>query len=250
LSPPGPAPRPLITVVLATRNAAATIRRALGSVVEQSCRSVEMVVVDGASSDRTLEAVREVAPAARWVSEPDRGIYDAMNKGVAMAAGEWLYFLGADDRVYSPQTFTRLEERMAEPSLDVIYGNVLLKEGDRSTVYDGPFDWRKLYYKNVCQQANFYRRRVFDRVGPFRLAYPYVADHALNLRVFGDGALRKEFVDEIIAEFRAEGASFTFPDLPFSEDRDRLFRAAFGLRRWLTLKAGERVRHHLGRWRS
>jgi glycosyltransferase involved in cell wall biosynthesis len=239
----------LVSVVLVTLDAAGTVRRALESVRAQTLRSLEPVVVDGGSRDGTLEIVREVCPTARWVSEPDGGIYDAMNKGIALAAGEWIYFLGADDALHSPETLRRLEPHLADARIDVLYGNVIIEKGGRRSVYDGRFGWRKLYSRNVCHQSVFYRRRVFDRVGRFDLRYRWVADHALNLRVFGDRGLRKRYVDEVIAHYNADGASFTFPDLAFAEDRDRLFRQAFGPARLWAVKALARARHLVERRR-
>jgi glycosyltransferase involved in cell wall biosynthesis len=237
----------LVSVVLVTLDAAATVRRALESVRAQAGASMELVVVDGGSRDGTLDIVRELCPQARSISEPDRGIYDAMNKGISLAGGEWIYFLGADDALHSPDTLRRLEPHLNDPRLDVVYGDVIFEQGGRRSVYDGRFGWRKLYLKNACHQSMFYRRRVFDRVGLFDLRYRWVADHALNFRVFGDRTLRKRYVDEIVADYNADGASFTFPDLPFAEDRDRLFREAFGPARLWAAKALARARHLVAR---
>ncbi|GHV55207.1 hypothetical protein FACS1894206_09360 [Deltaproteobacteria bacterium] len=108
---------PFFTIITATRSAAAILPRLLDSLAAQTCRDFELVVQDGASRDNTvavLESYRERIPAVSLVSEPDTGIYDAWNKALARAQGEWLLFLGADDCLYTPDVLTKAWEQLAE----------------------------------------------------------------------------------------------------------------------------------------
>lgn len=220
--------RPPLSIIVVTLNAASTLRRALESVQAQEFPSLDLVIVDGASVDATVAIVHELFPDARLVSEPDHGIYDAMNKGLGLARGEWIYFLGADDAFHAPDVLRRLQPHLGDPSLDVLYGDVIMERRGRHRRYGGRFPWFRLYFENVCHQALFCRRRVFDRVGRFDLRYRSLADHAHNFRIFGDRSLRRRHVDLVVADFSAEGASFSIPDEPFIRDRDVLFRNAFG----------------------
>lgn len=165
-----------------------------------------------------------------------------MNKGLSVASGEWIYFLGADDTLYSPETVFRLHAALERTGLDVVYGNVIFRKGANACIDDGRFDWRKLHRHNLCQQYIFYRRRVFERVGRFELRYRWLADYALNLRVFGDPGLRKLYVNELIAVFDGEGASAQHLDIAFLADRERLYREAFGRARRLTARSLDRLR--------
>jgi glycosyltransferase involved in cell wall biosynthesis len=176
------------------------------------------------------------------VSEPDDGIYDAMNKAIRMAAGDWIYFLGADDAL-CPGVLQRLEPHLRERSLDAVYGNVLFVRKGRTRIYGGAFDWRKLYRQNICHQAIFYRRSVFARLGVFDLRYRYLADWEFNYRLFGHNELAKRFVDEIVAEYNAGGASGRrSADPRFWKDRDQLFRKAFGANRLMAMWSDALVR--------
>lgn len=114
---------PQVTIVTICRNAADEIAATMTSVLEQSYDDFEYVVVDGCSDDGTLEQIKSLATTrTRWISERDTGIYDAMNKGARMAKGDWILFMNAGDRFYSPQS---LRELLREPitNLDAIYGD-------------------------------------------------------------------------------------------------------------------------------
>jgi glycosyltransferase involved in cell wall biosynthesis len=216
----------LVSIIMVTLNSASTLRRALDSVASQTMRNRELIVVDGGSTDGTMEQIRgPESGVTRFISERDRGIYDAMNKGVALASGEWIYFLGSDDALFDAATLEQLRPLLLRRDLDVIYGDVLLDDGTR---YDGAFRWGKLYDRNVCHQSIFYRRRVFDRLGGFCLDYPFLADWALNIQVFGDSSFRKKHTNQVIAHYSTKGSSFTRPDHAFLRDRPRLYRTAFG----------------------
>lgn len=117
------ADHPQVTIVTICRNAADEIAATMASVLEQSYDDFEYVVVDGCSNDGTLERIKSLATArTRWISERDTGIYDAMNKGARMAKGDWILFMNAGDRFYSPHS---LSELLREPitELDAIYGD-------------------------------------------------------------------------------------------------------------------------------
>ena len=115
---------PLFSIITATRNAAAVLPRLLDSLAGQTCRDFELIVQDGASTDATTavaEACRERLPALAVVSEPDAGIYDAWNKALPRAGGEWILFLGADDRLAAEDTLARCKERLAGIGLEKIF---------------------------------------------------------------------------------------------------------------------------------
>ena len=121
---------PLFSIIVPTLNVAATLHACLDSVVRQTCSDFELVLVDGGSTDGTLDIAKSFAPnlGTRLVIHcgPDQGVYDAMNRGVGMATGAWLLFLGADDTLYEADTLARVAAFIGEhePS-DLVYGDVI-----------------------------------------------------------------------------------------------------------------------------
>lgn len=186
---------PLFSVVTVCRNAAAEIGRTLDSVAAQTCRDFEYLVIDGASTDGTAEIVRRWAGEGgtrfRLVSEPDRGIYDAMNKGLALANGELVVFLNAGDAFADADTLAAVEtayRRHRRP--DVLYGDVWLEhpDGRRELRAYPDLSGRFLWRNTVVHQTIFARRDLFARTGPFDVRYRYCADFDWLLAAWVGGA--------------------------------------------------------------
>lgn len=226
---------PLISVVIPALDAERTLRACIGSVVEQTGVNTEILVVDGLSSDGTMDIVREFEshhPTLRWTSEKDAGIYDAINKGVRRASGEWVYVLGSDDRLLAPETLSTVAACLGVRNEGVVYGSVLVK-GDAGwagdgRIWDGEFGLEKLLRQNICQQAVFYRRSLFASVGYFNAEYRICADWDFMLRCAGKSSLK--YVDVVVAEFNGGGASRSTGDDRFYDDFARNLVDYFGLR--------------------
>lgn len=217
-----------LSVITPTRNAQETLERCLCSVSHQNFASWEHWILDAVSSDRTVEIAQQAATRdarVRVISEPDEGIYDAMNKGIHLARGEWVYFLGADDELFDAEVLARMLTQQ-NADCDVLYGNVL--RVPRQDVYDGPFDLGKLLTRNICHQAIFYRRELFHRLGGFDLRFPVLADWEFNLRCMLDQAVRFRHVDEVVARFRLGGVS-TQPEPGWHEERMAMLGRRLGL---------------------
>lgn len=203
---------PRISIIIPAYNVEDVLDGALKSIVNQTYDNIEVWVVDGDSTDETLtiiERYRKAFPYINVVSEKDEGIYDAMNKGIDLSSGEWLYFMGADDRLFDNEVLLNLYKSGALDQVKVVYGNVLIV-GDNpwakdQDVYDGPFDLEKLLNRNICQQAIFYPRKVISKAGYFDKRYTVTADWDYNLRCFA----RQQFlyVDLTIAKFYSGGLS-------------------------------------------
>jgi glycosyltransferase involved in cell wall biosynthesis len=203
---------PVVSVITVCFNAAATIEACLDSVASQTWRAIDHVVIDGASSDGTPGILgRHRAGIATLVSEPDRGIYDAMNKGVAQARGDFVIFLNADDRFAGPAA---LADAMAEiaraPDYDVYYGALEVRHGKHSMRHDPPPPERALEEMVLgClpHQSTLARRAVLHRTGPFDLRWRRHADYDWWLRVLGDPAIRLRRIDTVVASYALGGAS-------------------------------------------
>ncbi len=164
------------------------------------------------------------------MSERDKGVYDAMNKGIRMAKGDYIYFLGSDDRLENDQVLAAVFSDPSGMEHDLIYGNV--KSPSYKGWYDGPFSYEKLLVRNISHQAIFYKRDIFRRIGDYNLRYRMHADWDLNIRCFKDPLVKPKYVDILVARFGAEGIS-SGHDIPFL--REVLIREKLN---WLDRKGG------------
>lgn len=207
-----------LSVIIPTFNSKAYINRALESVICQTNRDWEVLVMDGVSKDNTLEIVQSYHDDRITVySEPDKGIYDAMNKGIKKASGEWVYFLGSDDYLLDSDVLNQMLSNA--DGIDVVYGDVQSTHLPAEHVGE----WRDdtLCY-NRCHQAIFYRRSVFDKIGLYPLKYHICADHYVNLRLFLNKKYCLQYKPVEVAYHSAGGTSTTETDTAFYNDMDRL----------------------------
>lgn len=197
---------PLLSIITVVYNGGATLEDTIRSVGDQTYTDREYIVVDGGSSDGTIGIIKKYTGSvvSSWVSEPDKGIYDAMNKGIRMARGEWIFFLGSDDTFIHANVLTEFFARSLT-DIDLAYGDVH-SEG-YSGRYDGEFSFRKLLSKNLSHQAAFYRRSLFDRLGTYDLRYRMHADWEFNLRCFSDSRVRTSYTGVLVANFGVGGVS-------------------------------------------
>ncbi|TRZ44979.1 glycosyltransferase family 2 protein [Robertkochia solimangrovi] len=201
------------TIIIPTYNCKKVISDAINSVVLQTFSNYEIVCVDGASVDGTVEVLNEYANKysfVRVLSEPDSGIYDAMNKGVSMAEGDWILFLGADDKLYSKHTLETVYRMIKSNNFDFVYGDVVLQGSTK--IYDGRFNLFKLNFKNICHQAIFYHNRLFAKGNTFDIDLRVNADWEFNLKCFLDPTIRKKYIPIVISEFNETGTSSNTED--------------------------------------
>lgn len=206
---------PFLTIIIPTLQAERTLGEALDSVLVQEFGDLEVLIMDSVSRDRTLEIGGVYArrdPRVRIISEPDKGIYDAMNKGIGAARGEWILFLGSDDRLHDPQVLKTFAATPGLDTLDMVYGNVV--SPSYKGVYDGEFDLPKLLCRNMPHQAIFHKRSLFGSIGGYTIHYRGYADWDFNIRCFRDSRVRKKYIDLVVAYFGADGVSSRH-DVPF-----------------------------------
>lgn len=203
----------IFSIIIPTLNSEITINDCVKSVVSQTLVDIEILVIDSVSSDQTLSIIENFNDSRiRIISEKDKGIYDAMNKGILNAKGEWLYFLGSDDTLYNNQVLENVNNKIKNSGLSkVVYGDVTFKHlipywANNSLIYDGPFNLQKLQQKNICHQAIFYNKSFLELNSIlFNIKYKVCADWDLNLKCW----FKTDFLylDEIIAYFSADGLS-------------------------------------------
>ena len=181
----GTAARPAITVVTICRNALHLLRPTVESVLEQRCASIEYWIVDGGSTDGTREFLASLsARGVGTISEPDRGIADAMNKGVRLSTGSWVAHLHAGD-TYLPGALDA-ELSHAADGADILCGSILKHEERVETLFR-PNPLRLRIVMTIHHPATFTRREVFDQVGGFDERYPNAMDYDFFLRAFAQG---------------------------------------------------------------
>jgi glycosyltransferase involved in cell wall biosynthesis len=196
---------PQFSIVVPTFNAAETLRACLDSVAAQTCADFEVLLVDGGSTDGTVDIANSFAPTlgTRLVihSGPDQGPYDAMNRGVDMSTGHWLLFLGADDTLAGADTLEQVAEFIRNHDhSDLVYGDSLM--ASTGWRHAGAFDLDRLLFEaNICHQSIFYRRELFAGIGPYNLRYRLWADWDFNIRCFSNPALVIRYMDLVIANY-------------------------------------------------
>ncbi len=203
----------LISVVTVCFNSAQTIADTLRSVATQTHPDLEHIVIDGASKDDTLQIVRTLAGrVAHVVSERDTGIYDAMNKGLALATGEFVGFLNADDMFADAEAVSRIAA-VAGTGIDAVYGDLSYVNKDRPTDVlrywsSGTFDASLLRYGWMPPHPTFYiRRSLLASLGSFDLQFRIAADYDFMLRFLSRADVRVAYVPEVLVRMRAGGAS-------------------------------------------
>ena len=238
---------PLISVITVVRNAEDQITGCLASVAAQTGVAYEHWVVDGDSTDRTVAILKaSTDPRVRWISEPDAGVYDAMNKAVRKAAGDWILFLGADDRLRAG-ALRDMAVRLVDPRT-IYYGDVWMTCSHRR--YAGRFSRFRLARRNICQQAIFYPRTVFD-THTFDTTYRIVADWVLNMACRADARFRFEYVPRVVADYNDRtGTSSIQRDQAMERDYLQLLQRYFPpviARPWsVVVRVGRAVKRRLG----
>ena len=203
-------------------NAEATIESSIQSVLCQTYRDYEFVIVDGCSEDKTLDIIRKY-PSIRYISEPDTGVYDAMNKALKMADGDYLLFLGADDVLFSIDVLNNVSNYLIGDT--IYYGNVI--KSNKGVVYDGKFTRWKWGYKNICHQAIFYPKSIYKNK-KYNTEYKLVADWVYNLELLAD-SIKFRYINEVVSIYNdVDGLSSTKVDETFLKHRRMLVVNAVG----------------------
>lgn len=209
--------KPLISIITVSYNAGGTIARALESVQSQTYDNMEHVIIDGGSTDNTLEIIHQYENVIDyWVSEPDKGIYDAMNKGIQSSRGDWLLFLGADDVLLdSVHEFVSA----ITDSTAVYYGNVLHLSNNQ--LYDGEFNILKLIRRNIPHQGTFFPKNIFND-NLYDPTFPLLADYAFNLRMYSK--TKYVYLPIVFAKFNDKGISSQLVDYEFRGKLHRIIK--------------------------
>lgn len=210
--------KPLISIIIPTFNSQDTLLTCLESVVKQTFKDFEVLILDNISKDNTLSIAKSFNDyRIKIFSEADKGVYFAMNKGIDLAKGDWIFFLGSDDNFYKPNTLEKIVSSKDFIKYDVVYGNV--SSSHFKGIYGGKFDYYKLEKQNICHQAIFFNKKVFNIVGKFNLKYLIYADWEHNIRWFFSDKIKVNYLNEIITSYGPNGLSSLNRDAVFDRNK-------------------------------
>ncbi len=203
-----------VSIITVAFNAAGTIADTLESVSVQTHSAFEHIVVDGGSTDGTLKIVeRHGAHVTRLISEPDHGIYDAMNKGLRLARGEIIGFLNADDVYADNQVLERVSAVMEKEGVDALFGDAEFVRADKPQQIIRRYRSDRFCSKRLAwgwmpaHPTLFLKREIYDRFGSFKTDYRIAGDFELVARIFRGGKLTYRYLPEVMVRMRTGGIS-------------------------------------------
>lgn len=210
-----------VSVIVAVFNGVHTLQRCIDSVVAQGGSDVELIIVDGGSTDGTKELVEaNAAKLAHWESRKDRGVYHAWNKALSRATGSWISFLGADDAYASDDAVAALVGA-ASPDSNLVFGKVDLIDRDGAVVgtLGVAWEWEQMKRRQtVAHPGSLQARALFEQLGPFSEHYAIAGDYEFLLRV--GRAARPAFIDRVVVRFSNDGLSTQRYEQTLRETRD------------------------------
>lgn len=213
--------QPKVSIITVVYNAASLVPGFLENIAVFRSADVELIILDGNSTDGTLALLQQHSDKIDyWRSEPDNGIYDAMNKATQYAKGQWLYFMGADDKLL--RGFTKAVD-MLQQAETIYYGKVIIW----GEVVGRPvkkYDFTKMV---ICHQSIFYPASVFTKYEYFT-DYKVSADHYLNMLCFNDKRYHWHFIDQLMAVYDTRGYSAVTKDHAFEADYHNILKNQFG----------------------
>jgi glycosyltransferase involved in cell wall biosynthesis len=208
---------PHITIAIVCFNSEDTIRDTLNSIYLHRASNTELVIVDGGSTDATLNIINEYSAMVSYlVSEPDQGIYDAMNKCLKLASGNWILFLGSDDLLVSD--LNTIQQHLIETNT-TYYGNAIFRSNN--AIYDGKFNKLKIFYKNICHQSIFYPISIYKNYN-YNLKFKIRADHAYNIEILLSS--KTCFIDLLVTNYNDNGLSSIDNDSMFQQSRYSIYQ--------------------------
>lgn len=224
----------MFSIIIAAYNCGQKIESTLESIFSNDEKLFELIVMDGASTDDTLKYIKKYEKHLTLVSEPDEGVYYAFNKAIDLAAGKYIYFIGAGDRL-KPDILRQIEEILPAETPAFVYGKSYFVK--QKYINGKEFTDALFIRDNICQQGIFYHRDIFDIIGKFDLRYKVLADWFFNLKCFMSDEITKIYVDLVIADYEEGGLSSEITcDPVFLKDFPIFVKKHFGIIKYLICK--------------
>lgn len=201
------------SIITVCYNSAKTIEDTIKSVANQKNVSVEHILIDGASTDGTIEIIKQHASVTKFVSEPDNGIYDAMNKGIVIAKGDVIGTLNADDFYMHDHVLWEVEKVFLDPTVDACYGDLIYVRQDNTEQvvrFWKSRDHEPGLFESGWMPAHptfFVRKSVYERLGSFNLNYKIAADFELLFRFIEQNKIRTKYLPKVLVKMRLGGTT-------------------------------------------
>jgi glycosyltransferase involved in cell wall biosynthesis len=202
-----------ISIITVCFNSEKTIKDTITSIENQNGVNVEHIIIDGASTDNTLNIINQHNNISKLISEPDKGIYDAMNKGITLATGEIVGTLNADDFYYDNDVLKEVEIAFLDPGIDACYGDlVYIKQEDinQTVRFWKSNDYKDGLFKSGWMPAHptfFVRKSIYDKLGMFRLDYKIAADFELLFRLIEQNKIKTKYIPKVMVKMRLGGTT-------------------------------------------
>lgn len=206
-----------ISIITATYNSANTLRDTFNSILAQTYNNIEYIVVDGASSDNTLDIIKEYEPRfggkMRWISEKDKGLYDAMNKGIAMATGDVVGILNSDDFYTANNILEKINNAFTKDDIDAVYGDIHFVDCENTEkcvrYYSSRIFTRSLMRIGLMPaHPSFYcKREVYEKYGMFNTSYKIASDFDSLVRYIFINRIKTKYINLDFVTMRTGGVS-------------------------------------------
>jgi glycosyltransferase involved in cell wall biosynthesis len=218
-----------VSIITATYNSALTVKDTLNSIQEQDYPDIEHIIVDGCSNDNTLQIVKDFGHVSKIISEKDKGIYDAMNKGIAAATGDVIGILNSDDIYVGPNVVSTIAKVFSGQNIKTSYADLQYVHQDNlnkvvRTWKSGNFSRRNFYYGWMPPHPTFFvRKEVYEKVGLFNINLRSASDYEMMLRILIKHEMPTHYIPEVIVKMRAGGMSnASFKNRITANKEDRL----------------------------
>ena len=201
-----------VSIVTVVYNGAATIERTIQSVLNQVYPGIEYIIVDGGSTDGTLDIIRKYDDElSYWVSRMDQGIYDAMNKGIALCTGEWVGLINADDAYAEGAVSMAMAAAQGRSDVNIVHGDILVcyPNGHEKVKHAKRSFFLLKYWEMVLNHPSFFVRRSYYQGRPFDPSFRVSGDHHWTLRAWRENPHQFLYLPKVLAKFTAGGASMT-----------------------------------------
>ncbi|CAN5265673.1 PGL/p-HBAD biosynthesis glycosyltransferase [soil metagenome] len=224
----------IFSIIMATFNCGDKVEKTLRSILSQNEKLFELIVVDGASSDDTVDLISKYKENLTLVSERDNGIYDAFNKGIDLSTGKYLYFIGAGDCL-RPGILDQVKDLLPAGPPTLVYGKCFFV---KKKYFDGrQFKTSDFTWTNICHQGEFYHRSIFEMVGKYDEGYKVFADWMLNLKCFLNEEVNELYIPLYIADYEEGGISSEIDNDPaFKKEFPQFVKRKLGIRAFIKCK--------------
>lgn len=217
--------QPKISIITATFNAGETLEQTISSIANQSYKNIEYIIIDGGSTDNTLDLIHKYEKdIAYWVSEPDQGIYDAFNKGIQAATGDYIEIIGSDDCLTGPNTIAKVVDNLSEDT-DILscYMWIVDRLGYQHMYTNDAARDKATYAGGMIPHAGMFVKRELLLQHPFDTSYRIAADNKFFLTCYIDESVRFKYIDLPVAFFSGSGVSYTNNEKA-NQENDRVYK--------------------------